>query len=202
MHGLINRTIQCFLSDTYGTACWKRVADRAGLGFSEFESMLHYDAAVTGQVVDAASSVLVKPREALFEDIGTYLVSHPNRESLRRLLRFGGVDFLEFLHSLDDLPDRARLAVPDIDLPSLELRDVAQNRFAVLCAGSMDGFGHVLVGVLRAMADDYGALVILDHEGRSEEGELVTVTLVEQAYAEGRQFLLTAPQRDRRDARP
>ncbi len=59
----------------------------------------------------------------LLEDLGTYLVSHPNVQGLRRLLRFGGAGFIDFLHSLDELHDRARLAVPDLDLPQLELRD-------------------------------------------------------------------------------
>lgn len=200
MHGLINRTIQCFLSDTYGAAVWRQVAQRAELEFAEFEAMLHYNRGVTDRVLSAAATELNKPRESILEDIGTYLVSHPNTEALRRLMRFGGVDFVEFLHSLDDLPDRVRLAVPDLDLPDLELRDEDHNRFTLFCCASVEGFGHVLMGVMRAMADDYGALVILDHEGREDDRERVTVTLVENAFSEGRAFDLGASGRDRRNA--
>jgi hypothetical protein len=151
---------------------------------------------------NVAAMQLSKPRDAILEDVGTYLVSHPNKESLRRLLRFGGVTFTEFLHSLDDLPDRARLAVPDLDLPELELSECALNRFSLLCTGPVSGFGMVLVGVLRAMADDYGALVILDHEGWQDGCERIAITLVETEYAQGRQFDLGGAQMDRRRPEP
>ena len=193
MHGLINRTLQNFVSDTYGAACWRDVATAAALDVADFEAMLHYEPSVTDRVLEAIVLVLDKTRETLLEDVGTYLVSHPHSQGLRRLLRFGGVDFIEFLHSLDDLPGRARLAVPDLDLPDLELRDFAQNRFAVVCSGSVPGFGHVLVGVLRAMADDYGTLVTLEHEGTGADGERIAVTVVEAAFAEARAFELGVP---------
>ena len=98
MHGLINRAIQCFLRDTYGDAIWAQVAQSARLDFDSFEAMLTYPPEITEAVVQAAVSVLRRPRDTLLEDMGTYLVSHPNLEALRRLLRFGGVSFVEFLH--------------------------------------------------------------------------------------------------------
>lgn len=198
MHGLINNTLQCFLQDTYGLATWDEIARLADIDPPEFEAMLHYEYALTDNLLDVAATHLCKPRDAILEDVGTYLVSHPNTESLRRLLRFGGVTFTEFLHSLDDLPDRARLAVSDLDLPDLELTECAPARYALICSGPVPGFGLVLVGVLRAMADDYGALVILDHEGWSEGRERISITLVETKYAEGRQFDLGGAPLDRR----
>ncbi len=47
-----------------------------------------------------------------------------------------------------------------------------------------------MVGILRAMADDYGALVTLDHRGLRQEREEIEITLVEAAFAEGRSFAL------------
>jgi len=190
MHGLINRAVQCFARDTYGEDCWRRVARQAGLEFDEFESMLSYDDALTSQTLAAMADVLDKPVEVVLEDIGTYLVSHPNVESLRRLLRFGGVTFIEFLHSLDDLPDRARIAVSDLELPDLELREHASGTFSLTCKSPHRGFGHALVGVLRAMADDYGALVFMEHRGGTEGIEIIDITLIETAFAEGRSFQL------------
>ena len=192
MHGLINRAIQCFVSETYGRVRWEDVTLKAELGFDDFESMLVYDDALTEKVLETVSVIFEKPREALLEDIGTYLVSHPSVEGLRRLLRFGGVSFVEFLHSLDDLPDRARIAVPDLDLPHLELIERAGNRFTLTCESPHAGFAHVLVGLLRAMADDYGALVFLEHHGASDRRETVEITLVETDFAAGRSFDLGA----------
>ena len=131
MYGLINRSFQNFLADTYGREMWQRVHRRAGFPFADFEPMLPYDDELTDQLISAASAELKKPHESVLEDAGTYLVSHPNAESLRRLLRFGGGDFIEFLQSLDDLPERARLAVPDLDMPEIFLDEITTRNFNI-----------------------------------------------------------------------
>lgn len=192
MHGLIYRTLQVFVQDSYGPQPWLDIAALAGLDPPEFEAMLSYDPDLADVLMDAATQVLHIPRDMLLEDVGTYLVSHPNCEGLRRLLRFGGVDFIDFLHSLEDLPDRARLAVPDLFLPDLELQDQGQGSFLLRLTGGFEGFGHVMVGLLRAIADDYGALALLDFTGRSGSTETVQIALVETDYAEGRAFDLGA----------
>jgi len=192
MHGLVNRSIQCFLRDTYGVETWATVAGLAKLGFDSFEAMLSYDAALTEAVLDAAGRTLDKPRDVLLEDLGTYLVSHPNVLALRRLLRFGGATFEEFLHSLDELHDRARLAVPDLSMPLLELRDHGAQAFTLMVTHDHPGFGHVMVGVLRAMADDYGALALLEYQGRKDGTETIGIELLVTGFAEGRHFELGA----------
>ena len=88
MHGLINRSLQSFLRDTYGIGLWSSVADEAGVPTEGFEAMLTYEDALTDRVLACAATALAKPREALLEDLGMFLVS---LEPLRRLLRFGGV---------------------------------------------------------------------------------------------------------------
>ena len=35
MHGLINRSIQCFLQDTYGAAAWSSIVTAADIGFDK-----------------------------------------------------------------------------------------------------------------------------------------------------------------------
>ena len=192
MHGLILRTFQVFVQDTYGDDPWRRIVDAARLDAVDFEAMLNYPPATFDAVVTASEAVLRKPQDAFLEDVGTYLVSHPNCEGLRRLLRFGGVDFIEFLHSLEDLPDRARLAVADLQLPELQLFDGATGSFTLRVGGGLPGFGYVMLGVLRAMADDYGALVLMDCDDGADGWQTVGITLIETAYAEGREFALAA----------
>ncbi|WP_299611828.1 heme NO-binding domain-containing protein [uncultured Tateyamaria sp.] len=192
MHGLINRAIQCFVTDSYGADKWVEATRFADLDFVEFEAMLIYDDDITPRVLDAISQILDRPRSDVMEDMGTYLVSHPNVEALRRLLRFGGVTFVEFLHSLDDLPDRARLAVSDLNLPRIELRDHSPTHFSLICESPIDGYGHVMMGILRTMADDYGALALLEYTGSGNGVETISVTLVETEFAEGRVFDLGA----------
>ena len=192
MHGLINRAIQAFVCSTYGESRWRDVTESADLGFSDFEAMLIYTAEQSQSLLSAMERVLERPLPEMLEDMGTFLVANPQVEALRRLLRFGGVNYVEFLHSLDDLPDRARLAVADLHLPGLELIESAPGRFKLLCQSGLPGYASVMMGVLRAMADDYGDLVILEHSGTEEGTEVISVTLVETEFAEGRTFDLGA----------
>ncbi|UOA26579.1 heme NO-binding domain-containing protein [Pseudosulfitobacter sp. DSM 107133] len=192
MHGLIYRAIQCFVTDSYGPEKWAEAATLADLGFVEFESMLIYDDALAPTVVAAVCAVLERNEADLMEDVGTYLVSHPKTEGLRRLMRFGGVTFVELLHSLDDLQDRAQLAVSDLILPHIELHEYSASRFSLICGTTIPSFGHVMMGLLRSMADDYGVLALLEIEGGAQGMETVSITLVETEFAEGRRFALGA----------
>ncbi len=192
MHGLINRSIQSYVCDCYGTEVWLSAARVAGLETADFEAMLTYEDELTPRILDGIAQVLERPRSEIMEDLGTYLVSHPDFEPARRLLRFGGVDFEDFLHSLDDLPDRARLAVSDLILPHLELRKHAKGQFSLICEPSIAGYSHVVMGVLRVMADDYGALAMLESSGCGHGIESLSIRVVEASYAQGRDFRLGA----------
>lgn len=192
MHGLINRSIQSFLKETYGADFWAETAVAANLGFESFEALMPYDDVLTSRVIDAASVKLGKPKNAILEDLGTYLASHPNLEPVRRLLRFGGETFVEFLHSLDDLPGRALMAVPQLALPSLDLREHSHGNFTLHCDFGFPGHGHVLVGILRVMADDYGSLAVLEHLGGGGRAEMISVKMLDSGFSRGRSFDLSA----------
>ena len=153
--------------------------------------MLPYPAEVTDRLLTAAATRLDRDGGCLLEDLGTYLVSHPARAGVRRLLRFGGSDYREFLYSLEDLPARARLALPDLVLPDLRLREAARGRFRLEIGPGMPGLAEVALGLLRAMADDYGALVtrVAGGGGRGGAGA-GAARLVAEARGAGRAFRL------------
>lgn len=192
MHGLVNRSIQCFIRDVYGADVWQQVCAAAGLGHADFEAMLHYDDADTLAVLRAASARLDKGVEALLEDMGHYLVTQPERDALRRLLRFGGADFADFLHSLAELRDRGRLVLPEIDLPQITVTEAAGGCFTLSFRWGAGLLGPAVLGVLRAMADDYGVLALLDHQPSATPGapETIGVQLLAAAHSRGRSFAL------------
>ena len=204
MHGLLSKAIQFFVQDSYGIALWDTILQRSGvaqqLGPDGFEAMQLYDPSLVDAVLACAADLLATPRDSLLEDLGTYVVSNDRMEALRRLLRFGGVSFTDFLHSLEDLQGRTRLAVPDLHLPAITLDEEGPGRFRLTCHQCPGGFGHVMVGLLRTLADDYGALVVLEHCGdsppaparradrRYDEG--IAIELHDPAYHAGRRFEL------------
>lgn len=193
VHGLINRAIQTFLRDTYGAATWRRIAREADLGFDSFEPMLLYKRAQTVAVIKAATRILDRTPDSLLEDLGTALVSRSNTDPVRRLMRFGGVTFVDFLHSLEELRGRGRMAVHDLDLPDLQLDEAGPQIYRLTCTTKLPGATQVLTGLLRAMADDYGALVLLEYDACSRQGDAILVHLLDQNHAMARPFDLAAP---------
>lgn len=194
MHGMINRALQGFLVATYGADIWAEVRSQAGLRFTDFESMLQYDDKLTLDVFDAAMDVLHLPPNALLEDLGTFLITHPPLDPLRRLLRFGGGTFTEFVLTLDELSDRGRLAIPDVELPEITVVQDAANSFRLQATWALPGIGPILLGALRAMADDYGTLALVDLDGIRGGAECLRVVVHDPHHAEGRSFVLAAAQ--------
>jgi hypothetical protein len=190
MHGMINRALQGFVIETYGRDVWDEVRSVADLRFEEFEAMLRYDDALTLSCFNAVTQVMSLPEIAVLEDLGIYLITHPPLDPLRRLLRFGGASFTDFVLSLDELAERGRMAIPDIEMPEFSVRQTGPDVFEVTARWSLPGIGGILLGALRAMADDYGALAILELEPYDGKAERLTMTIHDTHHTAGRQFLL------------
>ncbi|QDC10233.1 heme NO-binding protein [Oceanicola sp. D3] len=190
MHGLINRAVQCFVRDIYGAEAWAKLGAAVGVGPGGFEAMLTYDDKVTFRLIDELCRMRERPPEDILEDLGTYLVTHDNTRPIRRLMRFSGQSFSELLFSLDDLPDRARLAVPELEVPDLLLTELQPGRYKLQVSSPHGGFGPVMAGALRALADDYGALAFLEVQDAMGRHEVLLIDLLDAEFAEAKQFYL------------
>ena len=184
------RSLQSYVLDTFGTSSWQKVCSAAGLTVSSFEPMLRYDQGTADQIALVVAGVLGRSVDTVWEDVGTYLVTNPDQEGVRRLLRFGGTSYADFLHSLEELPGRARLAMPHFDAPDLTLDEVGPDTFELRCQSPVRGLQRVLVGLLTAMADDFGALCLI----QPGEGGCTTIAVLDRRHAEARHFHLALPE--------
>lgn len=189
MDALLLRSLQNYVLDTFGSARWQQICLLAGQPSQTFEPMLTYEIGLAEQVADVVARVLDRPVEAIWEDVGIYLVANPDSEGIRRLLRFGGVSFDDFLHSLEELPSRAWLALPDIEMPEVTLTVVGPDRYQLQCRSKLPGVQRVLIGVVTAMADDYGTLCVIE---AGEDG-FINISLVDSRHAAGKTFELAMP---------
>lgn len=191
MHGLFNKAFQAFIESVYGRQCWIEIIDRSGTNTPDFEPMMTYDFAVSEAVISACEHRLKRPREAILEDLGSYLVSNPEIDIVRRLLRFSGATYTDFIHALDELPGRARMALDDIVLPHIYVTEITDGFFAIKSAHSIPWANNIIAGVLRGMADDYGALATV--EIVQNEGEAQVEVLIHDAnFAVGKAFDMAA----------
>lgn len=190
MHRLVIRAVQEFLRDTYGEALLREVAacERTAAGSGEWGRADDANATkrrLRGEsVISAAADILDKPAIELFEDLGAWLAQ---REPIRRLLRFSGRDFKDFVLSLEELPGRVHYVIPDMEIPAIQVLREDDGTIVLTLPDSSPAWTAILGGLLRAMADDYGALGLIVVEGCGIE-----VHISDHSFTEGRDFHLGA----------
>ena len=185
MHGLVNRFVEEFLRARYGEGVWREVAVACGVDAQGFHSWRAQPDAVTARLIArAARRVAVRPSD-LAEDAGAWLAQV---EAIRRLLRFGGRDYGEFLQSLDQLPGRAEMVVRGLGLPPLRVSETSGDAFRITLPGGHRLWICAMAGILRQMADDYGALALIT----TGPGHRIVVEVPERRFASGRSFALVA----------
>lgn len=184
MHGLMNRAIEGFVRQGYGAPCWRAAAGRIGLEEDGFQPFRRYPFAVTRQLTAAVGAILDKPEAEVIEDVGAWLA---RVESVRRLLRFSGSDFSDFVLSLEELPGRIRMVLPDLEAPEIAVAVHGPQAYRITLAGDDWLWRALIAGMLRAMSDDYGALaLIVDEDGA------ILVDVSDASFGNGRGFDLAA----------
>lgn len=187
MHGIVNRGLQIYVTTIFGEHAWEDICTRAGLSFFHFETMLVYEDALTEALIEAASAQLGRSRDEFLEDFGTFIVAEKGIGAVRELLRFGGEDYVAFLHSLEDMHHIAAIALPGFELPRFELEPRGEGHFELSYRFAKPGYGAFFLGLMRAMADDYGALVIIERAPAREDGwdrDTFTVQVLHQGWPE------------------
>lgn len=160
MYGVINAALQHYVCTAHGLSLWERAARRSGVPHLRFEPMLHYEDTLTHRALDAVARELQITQEDLLEDVGVFLVTHSKTQWLHRLLRFSGENYVDFLRSLPDLPNRITIAAFDIGVPLITLDQGSGLDFTLRLTPheNTDIWIHILAGLLRAMADSHNTL--------------------------------------------
>ncbi len=184
MHGMVNRSIEHFLRANYGDGIWHQVATDAGVDTGGFNGLTKYPESVTAQLLRAASAQLDKTSFELLEDVGAWLVQ---LESLRRLLRFSGSSFDDFVFALEELPGRVAMVLPGLPFKPITVSRKGDNRYLISGTDWQRGLPWIVAGALRGMADDYGVLALID---ATDDG--VRLHVLVQEFSEARPFHLGA----------
>lgn len=184
MLGLVNRSFELFVRDNYGKTVWERLARQAKVDPRGFFLLQQSSEAVTKTMISEASRILKKSADELVEDLGGWLT---RREPIRRLLRFGGRDYPEFIELLSELSDRAVMVIDSLNTPKVRVTAHSANLYEVEITGDSDIWVVLLAGILRGMADDYGALVVIAIEGR-----VLRIDIALSEYGVMRPFALIA----------
>ncbi len=191
MNGLINRSFELFVRESYGERVWERLARQARVDSRGFLLLQNSPDSVTLLLLAEASKILRKPADELVEDLGGWLT---RREPIRRLLRFSGRDFPEFIEAVSEFPDRALMLISNLEIPRIKVTTHSRSLYQVEIDSDTGILTMMLAGVLRGMADDYGALAVIQIEGTA-----LRVDIALSEYSATRPFALV-PEREQ-DAR-
>lgn len=166
MYDLVSRAVEKFLAGEATEAGYQ-----AGSGQSASE------------MLEDAAQQLRKSVDDLLEDLGAWLV---RQDDIWRLLRFCGRDFLDFLLRLEELPDRIRLMTDDLDIPQISLSRSDDGLIWIAFSHRQQVWTALMGGLLRAMADDYGALCVI-----TAQDEGLCIDISDSAFAAARTFHLS-----------
>lgn len=184
MYTLVGRSLESFLRSTYGDAFWQDLLRTALPEQASRPLLTRPSARDTRRIVFLASRRLNKPVTEIVEDLGAWIV---RLEGVRRLLRFSGPNFVEFIRSLEELPGRALLVLPHFPLPELSVTAEGAEEYEILVPRRPRGWIWAIAGMLRGMADDYGTLALI-----AVAGDRISLRIVLEEHAAGRPFVLSA----------
>ncbi|MGR3199437.1 MAG: heme NO-binding domain-containing protein [Paracoccus sp. (in: a-proteobacteria)] len=178
MNRLVSRAIEEFLRSTYGEKLVQELD-----GTPEAEASVADPARIDVTGLSRGGYRLSKPLSEMLEDMGGWMT---RIEPIRRLLRFSGRDFKDFLLRLDELPGRANLVLPTLPVPRLQVETSERGvRVMIIDPDPDAAWQFLFVGLIRGMADDYGALCLITIEEAS-----IRIDIWEEQFAEGRLFSL------------
>lgn len=158
MHGVIGAAIEHYIRSEFGEECWTTTATKAKIPGQRFEPMLQYDDHLLDDVLCELGLQLERAKEDILEDLGTFLVTNGDIIWLPRLLRFGGVNYADFIRQLPQVPKRVALAAFDFGLPKLAVSNPKRGRFELKIESDLPHWSSILLGLLRSMSDQYGTL--------------------------------------------
>jgi hypothetical protein len=80
--------------------------------------------------------------------------------------------------------------MPELEMPEITLEAEGNGLFRIAARWPVPGIAPLLIGALRAMADDYGALVTMELAGIENGTESLRIGSIDTDFNEGRSFSL------------
>ncbi|VDP76246.1 unnamed protein product [Echinostoma caproni] len=178
MYGLLIVGVQHFIETTYGSECWNRVVERAGLGAAvTYQTQKVYSETIIERILEALSEEIGETVDELSYQSGLYFAAFTTHSGYEKLLRVQGRDFIHFLQNLDNLHEHLRFSYPKIRPPSFFVKSNSSARIELVYSSKRLGYVHYVRGQLVNLAKQFFDLDIhVRLLGQEREGLVNHVT--------------------------
>jgi len=166
MLGLVNRSLVEFVGEFHGEAGVAQLHRELPELPSRFEALVDYPIHQTAGLISFVARLRDVEHSTILDDLGTYSVIRLWDARLRDCLLSCGKDFNDFLRNLPIVIGSISRIEPRIRVGDLQIEEKAASRFLVHVADQMGLLGDVLQGVLRTIADEFGALTLIERSSK------------------------------------
>ncbi|MEM9717448.1 MAG: diguanylate cyclase [Pseudomonadota bacterium] len=162
--GLINRGLKGFVETYHDAETWRKLVSGQSAIPEDFEALADYPLEVTVRLVAEISTLRDASEADVYEDLGTFLVSTHWDARLRLVFMSCADDFVKFLQRLDVVWVALNAVDAAFPLNSWEISSTRAGAFRLSGPTLFPGFPSLCVGMLRSLADEFGAYVIIDQK--------------------------------------
>lgn len=171
MLGLINRGLRAFVIKFHGRSHWQELVATQPEVPSDFEVLMDYPLSMTELLISEISELRGTSQRDVMEDLGTFALTSFWDARLRDLLLSCGRDFDQFMQNLTDLLIGFSRVEQSCDIERIEVIEKIESHYEVRFRGSTGMASYLVLGLFRALADQYGALVTCSHRNVLSDGE-------------------------------
>ncbi|MEO0344438.1 MAG: diguanylate cyclase [Pseudomonadota bacterium] len=164
MLGLINQGLRSFVLAFHGEKSWSAMRARRAELPEDFEVLLDYPPDITTTLLAEIAMIRDVDRRDVLEDLGTYLVTNLWEARIRDLILTCGADFNNFMARAPVILQALEQIEPRSNCKAFSFKTKAKGQYEIRNSGDMLYAAPLIVGVLRAIADHFGALVTLKHK--------------------------------------
>ena len=182
MYGMVNQGVETFIKQNHGDQAWADICAKAGLSDTNFTQMQTYDDKVTYDLVGAICDFTDLDAAKVLEVFGEFWVQYAEGSQLGRLLNFAGTSFVETLEALDDMHERVRVTMPDLQPPSFEVEELDDETVELHYYSDRPGLAPMVRGLLTALAARHDQKIAIEQTDAKDSGadhDVFRITLLE-----------------------
>ena len=182
MLGLINQPLVEFVRELHGEAAVRDLRRSVEGGQDRFEIFLEYPSSTTEVLLNFVAKLRGLDRDFVLDDLGTFAMTKLWGSALRDLALNSGADFEDFLRNLPHFLKAISFLDERWAAKNVHVRYRPDCQFDIICEGASAHLAPLFQGMLRAIADEFEALVLIERFSQNDAA-LVSIKVFDEGQS-------------------